>query len=457
MPGYQPLCLLIKNSPLVQTPQVNADPRDAIVETLSRVYQRGMTTASGGNVSILDEIGTLWVSPARLDKGKLRRQDVVEIGAAGQACGNNLCSPSSELPFHQAIYHVRPDIRCVLHAHPSALVTFSIVGLAPDTRIMRHVHQLCGEVAFTQFRMPGTPELGQEIAKAFATGANCVVLENHGVVVGGPTSDIAYQRFEALELLSRILIRTATIGQATPLSAQQLDLAVQPMPWGRQEPNEERSPAEQQLRHDLCEFARRAYERKLLVTGGDTLSVRLAADSFLITPAAIDRRDLEVDDITLVREGVAYGRCEPSETVAAHRAIYQSQPQVSSVAHAHPVNVSAFSLAGVTIQSQAFPESFLVLRQIQQAPFQQAPFATLYESPQEMARLVSPKCPIAILANDGALVTGRSLLDVFDRLEVLESTAETLIDSHALGTVKPITREVIDALRDAYPEAYGAS
>ncbi|QDS99923.1 class II aldolase/adducin family protein [Adhaeretor mobilis] len=421
------------------------------METLSRVYQRGMTTASGGNVSILDENGKLWISPARLDKGKLRPQDVVEIGNNGDA-GEGQRQPSSELPFHQAIYQVRPDIHCVLHAHPSALVTFSIVEQAPDTRVMRHVYRLCGEVAFTKFRMPGSPELGQEIAQAFAAGANCVVLENHGVVVGGATPEIAYRRFEALERLSRILIRAAAIGKPKALNKQQLHRQGEAIPWERGEQQAKPLLREQELRGELCEFARRGYERNLLVTAADVLSVRIDDAAFLITPAAVDWRDLYADDMTSVRSGIAYGRCEPSDAVTCHRAIYETNPGISAIAHAHPVNVSAFSLGDVPIETDAFPESLLVLRDIQQAPFE-LPF----ESPHELAHLVSPKRPIAILANDGALITGKGLLDVFDRLEVLEATAETLIDSRALGPIKTINREAIDFLRNAFPDAYGAN
>ncbi len=37
------------------------------------------------------------------------------------------------------------------------------------------------------------------------------------------------------------------------------------------------------------------------------------------------------------------------------------------------------------------------------------------------------------LENDGTLVSGRSILDAFDRLEVLETTAEALINNRSLG------------------------
>jgi len=54
--------------------------------------------------------------------------------------------------------------------------------------------------------------------------------------------------------------------------------------------------------------------------------------------------------------------------------------------------------------------------------------------------------PAALLQNDGVVVTGRSVLDTFDRLEVLESTAEAVINARAVGPVSPMSPQVIDEL-----------
>src|SRR5271165_4488192 len=91
-------------------------PRDEIVQTLERIYRFRMTTTSGGNLSIRDETGDVWITPARVDKGSLRREDVICLRANGRIEG--LHRPSSEHPFHQSIYGVRPDVRAIVHAHP---------------------------------------------------------------------------------------------------------------------------------------------------------------------------------------------------------------------------------------------------------------------------------------------------------------------------------------------------
>ena len=48
------------------------------------------------------------------------------------------------------------------------------------------------------------------------------------------------------------------------------------------------------------------------------------------------------------------------------------------------------------------------------------------------------------------IVTGRSVLDTFDRLEVLESTAEAVINARAVGDISTMPDSVINELRAAF-------
>ncbi len=81
------------------SPRLLVHPRDEIVRTMERIYRYRMTTTSGGNLSVRDEDGDVWITPARVDKGSLRREDVVRVRADGGVEG--LHRPSSEHPFHQ--------------------------------------------------------------------------------------------------------------------------------------------------------------------------------------------------------------------------------------------------------------------------------------------------------------------------------------------------------------------
>ena len=88
--------------------QILLHPRDEIMQIMQRIYRYRMTTTSGGNLSIRDANGDIWITPARVDKGSLRREDIVCVRPNERREGVHL--PSSELPFHQAIYQRRPDL-----------------------------------------------------------------------------------------------------------------------------------------------------------------------------------------------------------------------------------------------------------------------------------------------------------------------------------------------------------
>ena len=76
-------------------------PKDQIVAFMQRIYDYGMTTTSGGNLSIMDADGCMWISPSGIDKGTLRREDIMCITPDGKIHGPH--RPSCEYPFHSGV------------------------------------------------------------------------------------------------------------------------------------------------------------------------------------------------------------------------------------------------------------------------------------------------------------------------------------------------------------------
>ena len=141
-------------------------PKDRITNMIKRIYRAGMTTTSGGNISIKDPEGNIWITPAAIDKGSLTRKDIMCVRHDGEIVG--LHRPSSEFPFHKAIYDNRPDLRAVIHAHPPALVSFSIVRKIPNTNIIPQAKSICGPIGYAEYALPGGVELGSKIAEQFS-------------------------------------------------------------------------------------------------------------------------------------------------------------------------------------------------------------------------------------------------------------------------------------------------
>ena len=73
------------------------------------------------------------------------------------------------------IYESRPDITSIIHAHPPALVAFSIAGAVPDTKIVPQAHNVCGDIGFAPYGTPGSEDLGEKIAEEFISSADAAV------------------------------------------------------------------------------------------------------------------------------------------------------------------------------------------------------------------------------------------------------------------------------------------
>jgi len=404
-------------------------PAQRIVMIMERIYADGMTTTSGGNLSVLGENGDIWITPRAVDKGTLTPEDVVQVKPDGKVIGKH--SPSVELPFHQLAYRGRPDMRAMVHAHPPALIAFSLVRKLPDTSLVPDARSICGELGMAEYGLPGSEDLGEKIARVFARGCNTVMLENHGVVTGATSLSKAFMAFETLDFCARLEIDASRIGTPTGLSPERIQL------W-RSERGVEMSElgprgdasGETQARREICDLVHRACDQQLFTSTQGTLSRRLDEKSFLITPDGMDRKYLEADDLVHVENGRREAGKTPSRTVLLHQHVYLRHPHVNSIIIARPPSIMAFAVTGEHFESRTIPESYIVLRHVARLPFGAASI-----EPEKAAATFTQGTPVAMVENDCVIATGSSSINAFDRLEVAEYSAKALIACRSIGAV----------------------
>ena len=419
-------------------------PADQLIMIMERIYGYGMTTTSGGNLSIMDENGDIWITPGGIDKGALTRRDIIRVKPDGTIVGDH--KPSSEFPFHQLAYKSRPDFKAVLHAHPPALVAFSIVRRIPDINLVPNIHSVCGKVGMAEYGLPGSTGLGEKIALEFKKGFNTVILENHGIVVGANNLFEAYRSFETLDFCARLEIYARSIGAPIALTVEEIGLSK-----NKQHINMEEflpssfSSLEREARRIMCELIHRAYNQKLFTSTEGTFSRRLEDDSFLITPFNVDRKYIEPEDIVRIDSGCKEAGKTPSRSVMLHKAIYEVHPHINSVIIAHAPNIMAFAVTDVDFDSRTIPESYILLRNIPKVSY-----GSVFMETEKLAWTFIPKVPIVLVKNDCIIVTGSSLINAFDRLEVAEYSAKAIIASKNLGDIVAIDNEKIAELDSAF-------
>jgi len=419
-------------------------PRDQITEIILRIYHAGLTTTSGGNVSIRDGEGNIWVTPSAIDKGTLQRKDIVRVKPDGSVQGHY--KPSSEFPFHKAIYEARPDLKAVIHAHPPALVSFSIVRRLPNMNIIPQAKHVCGPIGYAPYALPGGEELGEKIASEFRKGFDAVIMENHGSVVGGKDLKDAFVRFETLEFSARTIINASTIGDPSYLHDKQIEAFESQVPEELPEMEEvEHNEKELSIRRQIATLVRRSCAQGLMISSYGTVSVRWKGDDFLITPRNVPRWEMGLGDVVQIRDGKREPGKLPSRAIRVHEKIYRENPHVNSIILTQPQHIMAYGVSGRKLDVRTIPESWIFLQDIPMVEF-----GTQFRGAGELAGMFRPDTPAVIIKNDSIIVTGDKLLQTFDRLEVAEFSARSLIMSHPLGALVPINDQQIEDLRKKF-------
>ncbi|MDF2612237.1 MAG: fucA [Clostridia bacterium] len=419
-------------------------PADQIIMIMERIYGYGMTTTSGGNLSILDDNGDIWITPGGVDKGSLTRKDIIRVKPDGSVAGEH--KPSSEFPFHQLVYKNRPDLKAVLHAHPPALVAFSIVRKLPNTKLIPCAKPVCGEIGMAEYGLPGSNELGEKIADVFKEGVNTVILENHGIVVGAEDLFKAFMSFETLDFLARIEIKGSRIGTLKSLTKEQLELSKSKQQIYMDEfMTQKLSSEEREARATMVKLIHRAYDQRLFTSTQGTFSQRIDHDSFIITPYGADRKYIEAEDIVKIQGDYKEAGKNPSRSALLHKLIYEKHKHINSVIIAHAPNIMAFAVTEQNFDSRTIPESYILLRETPKFPFG-SPFI----EPGKLAAAFTKDVPVVIVENDCVIATGSSLINAFDRLEVAEYSAKAVIASKSLGNIVIIDDDKIADLKTAF-------
>lgn len=419
-------------------------PADQIVMFMQRVYDKKLTSMSGGNLSVRDNEGNIWITPASIDKGSLTRRDIICVRPNGDCEGPH--APSSELPFHRSVYKLRPDLNAVLHAHPPALVAFSVVRRLPELNLTPTVRYMCKNIKMAAYAIPGSQTLSAEVGKVFEQGCNIALLENHGVCVGAADMLTAFQQFETLNYAAELEALATRRGEIRPLSETACQMSktnvcselrnVSPQPC---------SSEELAARRDLIALIRRSYKMGLFTAAQETYSTRLSDGSFIITPLHTDPAYLEADDLVRIQDGAKEPGKTPDADVLLHQKIYDKNPKIGAIAFAQPVHSMVFAVTDMPFDTRTIPESYILLRDVKRIPFEAA-----YQNLDDVAAEFDNAHPVLLIENKSVIVTGASMLQVFDRLEVMEMTAASILKAQALGTIAHIPSGEIAALKTAF-------
>lgn len=190
-----------------------------VVATARALHTSGLNRGTSGNVSARTPTGFL-VTPSGFPYGAMTPRDLVAMTLDGKPRGRH--APSTEWPFHAAVYRARPEAGAIVHVHSESAM--ALACLRRDVPAFHYMVAVAGgrTIRCAPYATFGTDALAAH-AVAALEGRRACLLANHGQLTLGSTLDAALQLAVEVESLCATYLRALTVGAPVLLSDAEMD------------------------------------------------------------------------------------------------------------------------------------------------------------------------------------------------------------------------------------------
>jgi L-fuculose-phosphate aldolase len=185
------------------------DTAKKMTDVCKQMWLRGLVSGTDGNVSARVSGGNFLVTPSGISKFYVTAKNLVLADDEGVSFDKTK-TPSTEFKMHLRCYEERPDVKCIVHAHPVNAAICGIIGLPLDKNVLIEAVLTLGTVPIAPYAAPGTDEVPESL-EPYIKSHNAVILKNHGAVTFGRTIHEAYQRMESLEVYAETMLKLHSV------------------------------------------------------------------------------------------------------------------------------------------------------------------------------------------------------------------------------------------------------
>lgn len=196
------------------------EERREIARFMRRLYRQGLTTTSGGNISLRVSDDIIAITPSATDKGRMRWKEIGLITFKGENLTPEL-KPSIESEMHLSIYR-RRNIKAIVHAHPVFATSFTAMKRSINTYHTAEACAILGDPVFVPYALMGTKDLASNVAENIEK-SDILLLENHGILSVGTDLLQAFNRIEVLETAAKMTVIVEMMGKKSPLTTSRID------------------------------------------------------------------------------------------------------------------------------------------------------------------------------------------------------------------------------------------
>ena len=187
---------------------------------MRRLYRHGLTTTSGGNISLRISDEVILITPSATDKGRMKWYEVGIMTIRGKNLTPDL-KPSIEYALHLNIYKKNKDVSAIVHAHPVFATSFTAMKSTIDTNLTAEARAICGEPRFVPYALMGSADLADIVAEN-AINADILLLENHGILTTGSSLLQSFDKMEVLENAAKMTLIVEMTGKKRGLSISRI-------------------------------------------------------------------------------------------------------------------------------------------------------------------------------------------------------------------------------------------
>jgi L-fuculose-phosphate aldolase len=189
------------------------------------MLDQGLTTGTGGNISVSDDEGRMAISPSGMAYPNIMPDDVPVLDADGEVVLGDR-TPSSEYRMHRMLHEGRADVGGVVHTHSPYASAFASAGEAiPPTHYL--VEFVGKQVPVAGYATYGTEELGELAAETIGEEYSACLLQNHGSIAVGETVEGAFETVLMVEFCARNHYLAANLGDPIALPDDELEHLVE--------------------------------------------------------------------------------------------------------------------------------------------------------------------------------------------------------------------------------------
>ncbi len=192
------------------------EERKEVARFMRRLYKKGLTSTSGGNISLRLTGDIIAITPSATDKGRMRWREVGLMGITGENLTPGL-KPSIESGMHLAIYRRKSEVRAIVHAHPVCASAFTAMKMQINTSLTAEAMAILGTPRMVPYALMGTRELAS-VAAENIDYSDILLLENHGILTTGSGLLQAFDKIEVLENAARMTLIVEMTGKQSPLT-----------------------------------------------------------------------------------------------------------------------------------------------------------------------------------------------------------------------------------------------